>query len=376
MVYELSHIDPNEKTCAGCSACAKLCPSQCITMTANREGFQVAVVDEALCVNCGACKAVCPFISPSNLNNPNMVYAFQLQDETERTESASGGAFFALASRFVQMGGLVCSAIDNAKEGGSFSITGDINTVKRMRGSKYYYIPLKDDVASMLVNAVKTAPVLFCGLPCQVYAARKMVRNSSNFLGVDLLCQGAPSQMVVDAYRREEESRRGARITKHSFRSKRNPDYRGYIAEVEYSDGHVESARGDLNIYNCAFQHKLFLREACYNCPFAGTDRAGDITIGDFWGIKSFNSSSQSNEVSLILANSLKGNELVSSISEIGVLEEHDLAEAIGGNATLSGPVARPRMRSVSFKLLGKVGFRLATSICYPKVLVKQALMK
>lgn len=38
--------------------------------------------------------------------------------------------------------------------------------------------------------------------------------------------------------------------------------------------------------YFRAFDNKLSLRNSCYNCKFACRERVGDITIGDFWGLK------------------------------------------------------------------------------------------
>ena len=52
-------IDKKE-SCCGCTACAAICPKNCIEMKKDREGFRYPCVDEDKCVECGACEKVCP----------------------------------------------------------------------------------------------------------------------------------------------------------------------------------------------------------------------------------------------------------------------------------------------------------------------------
>ena len=56
-------INISDKTkCCGCTACANICPKDCITMKADDEGFLYPVVDENNCVKCGLCEKACPVI--------------------------------------------------------------------------------------------------------------------------------------------------------------------------------------------------------------------------------------------------------------------------------------------------------------------------
>ena len=49
-------------------------------------------------------------------------------------------------------------------------------------------------------------------------------------------------------------------------------------------------------------------RECCYNCKYANTNRVGDITIGDFWGIeKEIPAFYDDKGVSVIIINNNKG---------------------------------------------------------------------
>ena len=49
--------------CCGCSACAQVCPKQCIAMEADTEGFLYPRIDEGKCVNCGLCEGTCPILN-------------------------------------------------------------------------------------------------------------------------------------------------------------------------------------------------------------------------------------------------------------------------------------------------------------------------
>ena len=42
----------------------------------------------------------------------------------------------------------------------------------------------------------------------------------------------------------------------------------------------------DESSYYSLFLDELIFNESCYACPFANEKRCGDITLGDFWGIK------------------------------------------------------------------------------------------
>lgn len=370
-----NHICPTKSSCTGCGACARVCPKSCISLIKNNEGFAIAHVDEHACIECGACRRCCPFTSKLIIKKrPQSALAFRMNNVNERKRSASGGAFSSLARIVLDQGGCVCSAVDNIEKGGHFVLTDDISVVNEMLGSKYYYIDLADDVIDNLIAALKDRIVLFCGLPCQVYAVRQAANNSSNFIGVDLLCQGAPSYHAVKTYRDEVERKTGSKLTRHSFRSKHD-NYKGYTAELVFNDGSSSRKHGDLNLYTCSFQHKLFLREACFHCPFSSSYRVGDITIGDFWGLKSFDGDLPS-EVSLVLCNTAAGEGFIDKLHSFGKLERHSLEEAVKGNAPLRGPVQRPFARSYSFDLMKWFGFRASTIMCYPKYLIKKLIFR
>ena len=46
--------------CSGCSACASVCPKECIKIEYNEDGFLRPFTDEKSCIHCDLCEKVCP----------------------------------------------------------------------------------------------------------------------------------------------------------------------------------------------------------------------------------------------------------------------------------------------------------------------------
>lgn len=83
--------------CCGCTACASVCPKNCITMKADFEGFLYPEVDVDNCINCNACANVCPYINKNvEKKNTISIEAIQYNDKFIRSCSTSGGAFLQL----------------------------------------------------------------------------------------------------------------------------------------------------------------------------------------------------------------------------------------------------------------------------------------
>lgn len=50
----------NKEECAGCSACALICPCNAISMEPDEYGFLYPSIVSASCVGCERCVDVCP----------------------------------------------------------------------------------------------------------------------------------------------------------------------------------------------------------------------------------------------------------------------------------------------------------------------------
>lgn len=77
--------------CTACNACRVACPKQCITMQNDKLLVPHPFIDKDKCIDCGLCKKVCPVNNPLNLKKSIKVYAAWSNDDTIRSNSASGG---------------------------------------------------------------------------------------------------------------------------------------------------------------------------------------------------------------------------------------------------------------------------------------------
>ena len=75
--------------CCGCTACANICPKNCIEMREDEEGFLYPHVDKEKCINCGLCEKVCPVKNAKENKKVKHTYIFQHKDDKIRRQSTS-----------------------------------------------------------------------------------------------------------------------------------------------------------------------------------------------------------------------------------------------------------------------------------------------
>ena len=104
----------DKSNCCGCTACASICAYNAITMTPDSLGFLYPQVNAGLCVNCGLCDKICQFHDNyeryGNYDTPHACQ-FRLKQDEQLKKSQSGGAFFAIADKFIAEGGVVYGEI-------------------------------------------------------------------------------------------------------------------------------------------------------------------------------------------------------------------------------------------------------------------------
>ena len=85
--------------CFSCRACEQKCPTNCIGMKEDSEGFLYPHIDTSLCTSCGACLLHCPAHIPvKHLQDySKSFYGVKLQNKKLLQESSSGGLFCGLA---------------------------------------------------------------------------------------------------------------------------------------------------------------------------------------------------------------------------------------------------------------------------------------
>lgn len=282
--------------CCGCTACVSACPKNCISMSADREGFLYPVVDSVKCIDCGLCEKVCPVLHPVNNETEPLVYAAINNNEAVRMQSSSGGIFTLIAEYVLEHGGVVFGACFDSDWNVIHDYTETKDGLARFRGSKYV-----QSHVGICFTQVKTfldsgREVLFSGTPCQVAGLKNYLRKPySNLFTVDLVCHGVPSPEVWRRYLQEAVCRvygikkknvinLGEYIYDISFRAK-DKGWKKYNIKIIFRNGKVEMMPFFENSYMNVFLSDLSLRPSCYACPTKLHHVQSDITLADFWGV-------------------------------------------------------------------------------------------
>lgn len=363
--------------CTGCGACAVVCPAKCITMGDSAEGFSYPRIDHASCINCSRCESACP-LNSKEASSPIMCCLFCTSNHNTLSRCASGGAFTELATSFIEAGGVVVGVADDMRQGSRFSTAADASALQELSGSKYYQCNLDSETIASIGTMLSAGKrVLFCGTPCQVQAVKGVIPRSlrtSLFL-VDIICQGVPSRISVDAYRRRASLRKGSEIAEHLFRAKLKGHEGQYVTQLTYANGDSETKVGAEDLYARSFMYQVSLRESCYECPFASMARVGDLTLGDHWA-PGLNASFERGSTSLILVNSDKGKRMVAALEGRGILRDAAIEDATRSNIPLHHPVKRPLNRSIFYKAMKIFGFAAAVHICCWRYPIKRLIAR
>lgn len=308
-------IDIKEKyKCCGCGACVQACPKQCISMSADNEGFLYPQVDNAICIDCGLCEKVCPVINQNEPREPLAVYAAKNTNEEIRLKSSSGGIFTLLAEQIIAEGGVVFGARFNENYDVVHDYTETIDGLSLFRGSKYVQSVIGDTFIKAKQFLADGRKVLFSGTPCQIAGLKRYLQKEyNNLLTIDIICHGVPSISIWEKYKNKVKnlasgacgdftSTNNKLITLNdvNFRDKTN-GWQHYMCS--YSIVNVFSNQINTLSYEHAkdpymqlFLSNYSLRPSCYYCPSKAGKSRSDMTLGDCWGIKRMESSFDDNK--------------------------------------------------------------------------------
>ena len=328
------------KECCGCGACYNVCPKDAIEMKENREGFLVPSVQNS-CIDCGLCAKTCPVLNPvySNQEKPDC-FAMTAAEEI-RKRSSSGGFFTLLAEYVLKQGGIVFGAawtpewtvrqigIEREEE------------LDKLRLSKY----IQGDTAYSYREAKQALQqgrqVLYTGLPCQIAGLYAALGNDHHpgLITMEVCCHGAPSAKVFHKYLHDNYP--GQTVTSVKFRDKSCRD--GSTAmSLEFSDGGKVFHLPKNDSFYAGFLPCMIMRKSCAVCPFSRLPRQADITVGDFWGCRKFDSSLYDGKgTSFVLANNHRGMEIVNRLKpDFTLWKEVPLDAVTKINKTILHPFA------------------------------------
>lgn len=349
---EKKHLEiKNKADCTGCRACEQLCPVKCITMVEDQEGFIYPHIDEEKCINCGLCKKRCPQLNSKTGSKENKVYAVKSKDVKNSKKSTSAGMAYILTKKIIEKNGIVfgCAYNDNL-----VPIQKKVDTEKdleKLRGSKYVFSNTLNTYKEVKKELEDNKDVIYIGTPCQIGGLYAFLgKEYEKLLTVDLVCHGAPSQKLFSKYLKYLENKFGQRVINYEFRNKDKAIWGEYCAKVtlENDEKYIEA---NFDPFYSNFLKGTIYRECCYKCKYANTDRVGDITLADFWGIEQINSNFYSKEgISLVFINTPKGAKIFDEVKKNIDYEEHSIEEAVRKNGNLSHPTPRSEKRDFTYK--------------------------
>lgn len=321
--------------CTGCSACANVCPTQCIKMQEDKNGFLKPVIDKSNCIDCGLCRDVCERKNNSSIidKSQRKVYAMWSKDNELRRNTTSGGVATILGENIIKNGGYVCGVKYDENLMPIHYVTNSLDELSLFRYSKYVQSYLGNTFKEIEKLLASNAKVMFIGTPCQVDGLRRYLnKNYENLLTVTFMCGGNNSRKVYKEYLKMLEKQFGSKVVSIHFRKKaQDCSQCGLYTEVIFENGC--SYKANNNIYMMLFACKgLIVSESCYDCRYTKENHTADITLGDFWGIEKVDKELDVKDgVSVVVCNTEKGLKAINNISQKVVKKEYSF-EDIGKN--------------------------------------------
>ena len=327
--------------CTGCGACVQRCPKRCISWTEREFGFRYPQIDKDACVNCGQCEKVCPIDKALEVSAEQKAYAAVHKDDEVLAKSTSGGAFTAIADAVFAQGGIVYGAamldgmqVKHIRTSGKDDFEG-------LRSSKYLQSDTGTTYQMVEQDLKQGKTVLYSGTPRQIDGLKNFLgKDYENLYTVDIVCHGVGSQAYFDKYMDYARERYG-KIKALRFRSK---EYAGWscgggVVVVDSSDCLKKIPYRDFdNYYYSYFLSGDIYRKSCYSCKYANTNRVGDFTLGDYWGVEALNLPLQTkNGCSLLLVNNRHAMLLLDEIESLDRVET-TVEQAAHCNKQLNAP--------------------------------------
>ena len=210
-----------------------------------------------------------------------------MANDVIRDKSSSGGAFTLFAREILLQNGAVCGAVLDREMKCSYRVVTDESELGALRGSKYVKASLSAAVLAEMRRVLEASrPLLFVGTPCQVAAVKRLFqKDAEDLILVDLVCNGAPRPELFHRYLDENWGR--SNVAEFEFRNKARGWRFGHaLVHVTLKDGKEIWRDSAEDEYMQAMSAKYSLCEGCFNCPYATTERVGDITLCDFWHVE------------------------------------------------------------------------------------------
>ena len=312
--------DKNKKDCCGCTACASVCPKNCIDMITDNEGFKYPVVNADLCIDCGLCEKICPVIN-HNINlkeRPIDSLIVRHRDEEIVRTSSSGGCVTAFAQEIINQGGVVFGCAFDENFDVIHKSAETTQGLSAFKGSKYVQSDLGDTYTNVKTQLENGKKVLFIGTPCQCSGLVSYLRKPyENLFTIDFVCHGVPSPLVWKKYREAMKKKYKAEIVYTNFREK-TYGYHSATLTLKYANGKKSAENTKTDYLMKSFFDDICSRPSCYDCKFKTAKRHSDLTVFDCWNISRYEPQLSDDDKGLtaVFVQSEKGRHLLEKVKD------------------------------------------------------------
>lgn len=348
------------KRCTGCGACFAVCNKDAIHFECDSLGFRYPVIEKDKCVECGLCRKQCPAINPVHGETNNECIIAWAKDDTIHYNSSSGGVAYLLQQQMLNAGGYVIGCIWDQEFNAVLTVIDNQNDIKKTIGSKYVQSYIGNTVWGDIKRRAKEGQKgLVIGLPCQVAAIKSFTKYDENILYVDLLCRGGCSPGCLKTHLSYlKKKKRLTKITDVRFRGGTNDCY----ITLWDNDKVVYKGRQYGDAYFYSFMKHGLLRESCYHCKYANSNRVSDLTLADYQGVdpEFIKDKHVMNGTNLVLLHTNKGYDAWDKLKVQLDYYHRPFEEAAEGNSTLREPTPPPSDRDELLTFIEIEGFEKA----------------
>lgn len=347
--------------CTGCMLCGDLCVRSSIIFKEDEEGFLYPSINKDTCIECGICVKCCPALNPQKHKQSPISYAAYASENKSHNAGSSGGIFGVISEYVLNNGGRIWGAAFDENIHLIHTKSDNLEELEPLLKSKYIQSNLEGVYNQIKKDLKEGLYTLFCGTPCQVNALNNYVGKNENLLLIDFVCHGVPNQLLFDKTIKWYEKKYNVKVSRFQFR------YKG--ENVKHPQSYAIQHKGDNKIhiglhyqfpYYFGFQKYITLRPSCYQCKWACSERAGDITLGDYWGIEKYIPKLNAKDgISMIICNTEKGNSIFNELTNKNIITTKSLSidNAINENGCLVQPSREKKEREVFFKHLRELPF-------------------
>lgn len=250
---------------------------------------------------------ICPMLKHREQRPDPTVFAVWNENDEMRGHSTSGGAFAAIASFVLESGGVVFGAAMDSDMRVVHTAIQAKEDLPRLMGAKLVQSDMGECFQQVRYYLDRGMDVFFTGTPCQVDGLYRFLGESpERLLTADVLCSGVPSPGVWSKTVEAMHYIKQRRVKTVQFCKKTSGADSRFV--VDFEGGGQYDAPLTKSDYGRGLFRGLFLRPACYHCPYCSTNRAADLTLGTFRGLPAdFRPNQQKKGISMLLINTVKG---------------------------------------------------------------------